>query len=180
MGKRSGVQGPLRRKVLERDDYRCVKCGKFNHLELHHITPVIFGGEDLESNLVTLCGSCHKWAPDDPVEFFKWAAKHLPAELSHAKEITKLLITMIRYRTDFYSLFSSGKKENFQNLLTVVDDYYNDVWRVWCSNEMAELGKLLTKYSFSDENEPKPEHFHETLTRKPPIVDSANPEKPNP
>lgn len=54
-----------REKCLERDDFECQSCGVDDEiLHVHHITPFrIF--ENYESanqlsNLVTLCGSCHK------------------------------------------------------------------------------------------------------------------------
>lgn len=47
----------LRRRVLERDNGACVRCGEANGnaLEIHHIIP----GESIERNLATLCQDCH-------------------------------------------------------------------------------------------------------------------------
>lgn len=54
--------------VLERDEYRCRKCG-WNHdkwhradprfLELHHIRPHVQGGDSSAENLITYCNVCH-------------------------------------------------------------------------------------------------------------------------
>ncbi len=62
------IPDPVKRKVLRRDDYRCTKCNwahnEWNrsdprHLELHHVKPHAEGGENTESNLITVCTVCH-------------------------------------------------------------------------------------------------------------------------
>lgn len=46
--------------MKERDEYRCVKCGKSGMLEVDHIEPMHKGGETWNpSNLQTLCQGCH-------------------------------------------------------------------------------------------------------------------------
>ena len=58
------VQPELRKLVLERDKYECVKCGSDGPLHCHHIYPVSI--EFIESadidNCITLCIDCHKEA----------------------------------------------------------------------------------------------------------------------
>ena len=55
------VQPELRKLVLERDEYQCVKCGSKGHLHCHHITGIEIN--PIESadinNCVTLCKQCH-------------------------------------------------------------------------------------------------------------------------
>lgn len=50
-----------RENVLERDGYKCVKCGSTDNLEAHHIKPfAVYPELRLEiNNGVTLCHSCH-------------------------------------------------------------------------------------------------------------------------
>ena len=52
-----------RRKVLDRDSWRCTGCGRFgssgNRLEVHHIKSVRAGGGDELGNLAALCLNCH-------------------------------------------------------------------------------------------------------------------------
>ena len=51
----------LRLQALERDDWRCVKCGALHRVECDHIEPVR-DRPDLAftlSNLQILCGPCH-------------------------------------------------------------------------------------------------------------------------
>ena len=51
----------LRRQVLERDEYRCVKCGVIRRwMEIDHIIPLNKGGTNAIKNLQTLCYYCHK------------------------------------------------------------------------------------------------------------------------
>lgn len=58
----------VRRAVLQRDDYKCQKCGwhhdKWNtsdprHLEAHHVKQHVLGGANREENLITVCNICH-------------------------------------------------------------------------------------------------------------------------
>ena len=50
----------VRRAVLERDGYRCVKCGKAGRLEVDHIQPLHKGGAPWDpANLQSLCRDCH-------------------------------------------------------------------------------------------------------------------------
>lgn len=49
--------------VLNRDNYTCQYCKgrhKDSKLEVHHIIPRSQNGSDEESNLITLCHTCHK------------------------------------------------------------------------------------------------------------------------
>jgi hypothetical protein len=58
------VQPELRQMVLERDDYKCVKCGSEGPLHCHHILPVAIEpllSADID-NCITLCENCHKEA----------------------------------------------------------------------------------------------------------------------
>ncbi len=62
------ISEPLRRRVLQRDQYTCTKC-RWTHaawnrsdprfLEVHHIQHHARGGKSEENNLVTLCNVCH-------------------------------------------------------------------------------------------------------------------------
>jgi len=50
-----------RKKVLDRDGYKCQKCGKEDtELHVHHRIPISRGGNHKLSNLITLCSSCHE------------------------------------------------------------------------------------------------------------------------
>lgn len=63
---RSSWRGPVRRAVLNRWGHRCAGCGwpgsdgKGKGLQLAHLVDHEQGGSDDESNLVPLCGRCHR------------------------------------------------------------------------------------------------------------------------
>jgi hypothetical protein len=51
-----------RDEIFDRDNFTCQKCGKketSDKLEAHHIKPVVSGGLDDPTNLITLCINCH-------------------------------------------------------------------------------------------------------------------------
>lgn len=57
--KRRKISGTVRAQVMERDQYRCVRCGSWERLSLDHIHPVSKGGTDHPDNLQTMCQSCN-------------------------------------------------------------------------------------------------------------------------
>jgi hypothetical protein len=72
------VSAKVRQIVLDRDEYRCVRCGEyigpFGDYSIHHRRPRGMGGTkrpetDLPANLLTLCGSgttgCHGLVESD-------------------------------------------------------------------------------------------------------------------
>jgi 5-methylcytosine-specific restriction endonuclease McrA len=50
----------LRSEILERDGWRCQKCGCSKNLDVHHVTRRSALGDDAETNLITLCRECHQ------------------------------------------------------------------------------------------------------------------------
>ena len=50
----------LRRRIVNRDGWRCVQCGKAGRFEVDHVKPIQTGGEWWDpGNLQTLCRPCH-------------------------------------------------------------------------------------------------------------------------
>ena len=47
------------KKVLERDQWKCQKCGSLENLQIHHKIKRSHQGNDALDNLVTLCAYCH-------------------------------------------------------------------------------------------------------------------------
>ena len=77
--------GKVRLQVLERDSWRCQKCGKAGRLEADHRIPLEDGGAlyDLD-NLQALCRSCHiaksrgeQTVHETPPEVLEWR-RYLP------------------------------------------------------------------------------------------------------
>lgn len=59
--KRGSGWPALRRRIIARDGETCTVCGEWRTaLEVDHIVPLKDGGTDADSNLRTLCHSCHK------------------------------------------------------------------------------------------------------------------------
>ena len=51
----------IRKRVLERDGYRCQRCGATQELQVHHLT-YERRGRELLSDLTVLCNRCHRFA----------------------------------------------------------------------------------------------------------------------
>lgn len=66
---RSMMTRKIRVRILERDGYRCVLCGRGAKdgvkLEVDHKKPVSKGGLTIESNLQTLCRECNRGKSDE-------------------------------------------------------------------------------------------------------------------
>ena len=56
----------LSQKVLERDGWRCQRCGRSQDLQVHHMQLRSQLGGDVEENLITLCSTCHRQAHFQP------------------------------------------------------------------------------------------------------------------
>jgi len=73
--KRRGLSKRMRFRVLERDGFRCVYCGRAAIagalLDVDHIVPVARGGTDSITNLLTACEGCNagKGAHDTRLSF---------------------------------------------------------------------------------------------------------------
>ena len=65
---RATISPARRRAVLARDGHRCMSrsCKSKHFLEVHHIVPRSRGGTNHESNLITLCSSCHRLVHESP------------------------------------------------------------------------------------------------------------------
>jgi 5-methylcytosine-specific restriction protein A len=51
----------IRERIIARDGAACRKCGKMvGRLEIDHIVPLTFGGQESDSNRQLLCYDCHK------------------------------------------------------------------------------------------------------------------------
>jgi 5-methylcytosine-specific restriction endonuclease McrA len=50
----------LLKRVMDRDGWRCQKCGSLKDLQVHHRQCCSRQGDDSLANLVTLCAYCHK------------------------------------------------------------------------------------------------------------------------
>jgi hypothetical protein len=121
-GERRALPNHLRADVLDRDDHRCAKCGRTSSLEVHHINLVATGGVDAMGNLLTLCRGCHREAPDDPIELFKWAARSLPPDMDSSRHLTKIALSVLLHRW--------GKQAQLAEAEALLDEVYEDLWTI--------------------------------------------------
>jgi hypothetical protein len=72
-----------RKKVYARDNWTCQVCGKHcsNDIQCHHIVPYRITQDNSESNLITLCKSCHL---KEEKKYYKIKNKQLDLELKYA------------------------------------------------------------------------------------------------
>ncbi len=66
----------IRRRIMERDGNKCVKCGETEFLTIDHIQPRVAGGTDEDANLRVLCRSCNgkrnaelRWNSDGSIDW---------------------------------------------------------------------------------------------------------------
>lgn len=57
--RRRRIPGVVRRAVMERSDWKCVRCGSHRDVLIDHVVPVVYGGSDDPENLQALCRGCN-------------------------------------------------------------------------------------------------------------------------
>lgn len=58
--KRKSITKARRMQLIALHGDRCINCGSPDEIEWHHVVPLEIGGNDVDTNLVPLCYSCHK------------------------------------------------------------------------------------------------------------------------
>lgn len=58
-------RGKFKKRILDRDDNKCVICASSESLTLQHVVPYSKGGETSYRNLVTLCENCNQELKSD-------------------------------------------------------------------------------------------------------------------
>jgi hypothetical protein len=97
--------------VLKRDIGLCVCCG-FKATEVHHIIPLCMGGLDNMDNMVAICSTCHRFAPDTEEEFNKYCN-------NGGHRIPHLYgIALINYHKD--ELYNNHSFKDFMKLLNSI------------------------------------------------------------
>ena len=57
---RNEIDDKQRKRIHQRDQKACRKCGGTQKLEVHHIVPLTEHGTNTDDNLITLCVYCHR------------------------------------------------------------------------------------------------------------------------
>jgi len=98
----SEIPFKLRNFVMQRDNFKCQKCGFIDNsgkeLEVHHIIPILEKGKGEENNLITLCSICHSHAPDSKKEFLIYISEKIDGK------------TLSSFRKSNYSVSQRIKK----------------------------------------------------------------------
>ena len=138
------ISNVLRKKILDRDNNKCMKCASTNKLEVHHILLRSNGGSNNESNLITLCSACHKHAPDNPIEFIKYCAQHISYPLQKSKLLTKSFICMMISHPELAELITDMEKVSWLN--NKLDELYDDLWSIYISGDINNIGTFMNKH----------------------------------
>lgn len=57
------------RHVMQRDGWKCLRCGSMKRLTKDHVLPIAKGGSNDAGNLQTLCHSCNSWKGAKHIDF---------------------------------------------------------------------------------------------------------------
>ena len=111
--------------VLDRDGYVCQSCRgkrKDSKLHVHHIVFRSQGGSDDESNLITLCKSCHDDVHRGILLLKKKGKKK--GNLKHATQMNTIRVQLLK-RINSEETFGFITKEN-RMFLNLSKEHYND------------------------------------------------------
>lgn len=78
-----------RKVILERDNYTCIECYSKENLHVHHIQYTGYAWEAPDSDLITLCASCHRRLHRNPPKEYNLGDYSLMFDYAIAKA-TKL------------------------------------------------------------------------------------------
>ncbi len=146
------IKKEVRKRVYERDGYKCIECGTTENLTIDHITPIIEGGLNIEKNMQTMCYSCNSyksnryklplfkhlkkiWYIHDYVQNWKNEVKSLAYETG--KTNTKKLEDEINIKL---SAVQSSNDKRINDLIAIIKNQNNKL------DEQGEVIRLLTEY----------------------------------
>jgi hypothetical protein len=131
--------------VLNRDSYTCQNCkgkSKDSKLEVHHILFRSENGSDDESNLLTLCKTCHDKVHDYSI-VLNLKGKRKTA-LKHATQMNSIRVQLLK-NSEYEETFGFITKEHRQ-IMNLEKEHYNDAIAIACLKNIAETGN--TKLNF--------------------------------
>ena len=106
------ISEEIRKKLFERDNYTCNKCGfqdkTAEELEPHHIILRVNRGSGEIQNLITLCCICHHYAPDSEEEFKRYISEKIDSKILDTFRKSNKSISK-RTKTGMYNLFNKGQ-----------------------------------------------------------------------
>lgn len=122
--------------VLHRDGYQCQKCkAKKSKLHVHHITFRSNGGTNTQSNLITLCKSCH-----DKLHNGEFEIKGKRSKTKYAIEIGFVKSQLKKQFGNFEETFGYETKFKREQVLQLPKTHYNDAVSICCEEgEIVDL-----------------------------------------
>ena len=131
--------------VLNRDDYTC-QCCKGKHkdskLEVHHIVFRSRGGSDEESNLITLCHTCHKKLHSSKISP-ELSGKAM-GNLKYATQMNSIRMQLFRSYPDAIETFGYVTKAN-RLKLGIDKEHYYDACTIATQGDSFEVKSALYK-----------------------------------
>ncbi len=137
---RDYINKKLRAEILNRDNYRCIHCGKNpkeDGVKLHidHKIPVDWGGKTVENNLQTLCGECNEGKKAYFADFDKSIMKKITKTSSG---IQKLLLIAKEFK-------NKPLKAQYISVLVNIRDWTRTI------RKLRQEGKINYNYDRKDE-----------------------------
>ena len=137
--------------VLNRDGYICQSCKgkkKDRKLEVHHIIFRSNNGSDDESNLITLCKTCHDDVHKNNILLKKTGKKK--SSLNHATQMNSIRIQLLKRISSVIETFGYITKEN-RHLLGLEKEHYYDAVAISSQGQQVIIkSKVLIKKCISD------------------------------
>lgn len=127
--------------VLDRDGYQCQHCkgrSKDDRLEVHHIVFRSNGGSDEESNLITLCKTCHNRVHMGEIKLKGGKAK---GQLKHATQMNSIRKQLLLRTPEARETFGFITKEHRQ-FMDLPKEHYCDAIAIANLNNIEEQGLL--------------------------------------
>lgn len=151
--------------ILNRDNYTC-QCCKGKHkdskLEVHHIVFRSQGGSDEESNLITLCHTCHKDLHSGKISHnFKGKKK---GTLKYATQMNSIRKQLFRIYPNAVETFGYVTKANRLHLGVAKEHYYDACTIATQGNAFNVKSNLYKKKCVSDGDFQKTKGIHSERT----------------
>lgn len=137
--------------VLARDNHICQSCKgkcKDNKIEVHHIQLRSQNGSDEESNLITLCKTCHDSLHDGKLTIKGGKKK---AQLKHATQMNSIRVQLLKSLPYAEETFGFVTKEHRQ-LMGLTKEHYMDAVVIASQGRVVTLSinTVLFKKCISD------------------------------
>lgn len=131
--------------VLNRDNYTCQCCKgkrKDSKLEVHHIVFRSNNGSDDESNLITLCKTCHSLLHNGEIKLNLNGYKK--GSLKYATQMNSIRKQLLRYYPEAIETFGYITKENRLNI-NVGKEHYLDACVIATGGNKFDIKSNLYK-----------------------------------